>query len=149
MEIPIDIYLQGNPYLITSISLSPLFVGIDNELIRKNIESPNTNLKSILINISGKLLMLQPDADSLLNIPEDLKKAKPVNFFSLFYKNLKKTIFFQYSSLPPILISNCVENFWVIPNNQNAKLINYLINFTLWLNCGSKGIKVWLIFVYF
>ena len=77
---PIDSYLQGNPYLVTSISLSPLFVGIDNELIRKNIESSTTTLKSILLNISGKLLMLQPDADSLLSIPEDLKKAKPVIF---------------------------------------------------------------------
>jgi hypothetical protein len=70
--------LQGNPYLVTSISLSPLFVGIDNDLIRKNIESSTTTLKSILLNISGKILMLQPDADSLLSIPEDLKKDKPV-----------------------------------------------------------------------
>lgn len=78
IEIPIESYLQGNPYLVTSISLSPLFVGIDNEIIRKNIESATTNLKSVLINVSGKLLMIQPDADGLLSIPEDLKKSKPV-----------------------------------------------------------------------
>lgn len=79
IEIPIESYLQGNPYLVTSISLSPLFVGIDNEIIRKNIESATTNLKSVLINVSGKLLMIQPDADGLLSIPEDLKKSKPVS----------------------------------------------------------------------
>ena len=73
------------------------------------------------------LLMFQPDLDSLTSIPEDLKKTKP------------------YSSLPPIIISSSVENYWVVCNqNNNVRLLNIYLNYSLWLNCGCSGIKVWL-----
>ncbi len=129
IELQIENYIMGNPYLVVSIALCPLTCGIinQNSLMRTNIESPSNTLKSILVNVSGKLLMFQPEANSLLPIPEDPKKEKP-----------------YYSSLPPVLTSERVENFWVIPNNQTNKLHNNLLNLTLWLNCGRAGIKLWL-----
>ena len=127
IELQIDSYVQGNPYLIVSIALCPLTCGIkQNDLVQTNIETNSSKLKSILVNVSGKLLMFQPEADSLLSIPDDLKKTK------------------QFSSMPPVLVSEHVENFWVIPNNQVVKLQNNLMNLTLWMNCGCKGIILWL-----
>lgn len=127
IELHIESYIQGNPYLVVSCALCPLICGINqNDLIRSNIESSTSTLKSILVNVSGKLLMFQPEASSLLSIPEDVKKSKP------------------YSSLPPIVASDNVENFWVVPNNHGTKLQNHLMNLTLWLNCGMKGVKLWL-----
>ena len=41
-------------------------------------------------------------------------------------------------------MSSNVENFWVVSNNHHNPLINKLMNFSLWLNCGSSGMKVWL-----
>ncbi len=127
IEIPIHNYIMNNPYLVTFISLCPLFVGHFDEQLKKNVESVNSSMKSILVNVGGNLLMFQPDLDSLTSIPEDLKKTKP------------------YSSLPPIIISSSVENYWVVCNqNNNVRLLNIYLNFSLWLNCGSSGIKVWL-----
>ncbi len=126
IELQITNYIHGNPYLVVSVALCPLTCGINqNDLIRSNIESSSSTLKSILINVSGKLLMFQPEAKSVLSIPKDLKKSK------------------SYTSLPPVLTSDCVENYWIIPNNQSIKLQNHLMNLTLWLNCGAKGVKLW------
>ena len=126
VEIQIENYISHNPFLVDSVALCPLYVGHFDEQLRKNVESNSSTMKSILVNTSGNLLMFQPDLDSLTSIPEDLNKTKP------------------FSSLPPIIISTCVENFWVISNSQQYPLINKLMNFSLWLNCGSSGIKVWL-----
>ena len=127
IEIPIEMYILNNPYLVVSVSLCPLYIGHFDDLLKKNIESYSTPIKSILVNVSGNLLMFQPDIESLVSIPDDLlKKSKP------------------FSSLPPIIISTSVENYWVVPNNPSAKLCNYLLNLSLWLNCGANGIKVWL-----
>ena len=126
LEIHIENYIAHNPYLVDAIALCPLYVGHFDEQLRRNVESNASTMKSILVNTSGNLLMFQPDLDSLTSIPEDLNKTKP------------------FSSLPPIIISTAVENFWVISNNQPNQLINKLMNFSLWLNCGSNGIKVWL-----
>lgn len=126
IELQIENYIQGNPYLVISVALCPLTCGINqSDFIRSNIESNSSTLKSILVNVSGNLLMFQPEANSLMSIPEDLKKTKP------------------YTSLPPVLTSKHVENFWVVPNNQTFKLHNHLINLTLWLNCGGTGVKLW------
>lgn len=126
VEIQIENYISNNPFLVDSIALCPLYVGHFDEQLRKNVESNSSTMKSILVNTSGNLLMFQPDLDSLTSIPEDLNKTKP------------------FSSLPPIIISTSVENFWVVSNSQQNPLINKLMNFSLWLNCGSNGIKVWL-----
>lgn len=52
--------------------------------------------------------------------------------------------YFKFCSLPPIIVSSNVETFWVVSNNHYNPLINKLMNFSLWLNCGSNGMKVWL-----
>ena len=79
LEINIRNYVQGNPYLVVAVGLCSLLVGNNNEFIRKNIESPTTTLKSVLVNVSGNLLMFQPDEESLFSIPENLSQAKPVS----------------------------------------------------------------------
>ena len=66
-----------------SISLCSLYIGNYDDILKNNIESNNSTLKTILINVSGNLLMFQPDLESLLSIPEDLNKTKPV--IILFY----------------------------------------------------------------
>ena len=81
VEIRIDDYIQGNPYLVVAIGLCSLTVGLTaSEFIKSNVESSSSPLKSVLVNVSGKLLMFQPEPESLLEIPEDLKKSKPVNY---------------------------------------------------------------------
>ena len=80
VEIQIDDYIQGNPYLVVAIGLCSLTVGLDaSEFIKSNVESSSSPLKSVLVNVSGKLLMFQPEPESLLTIPEDPNKSKPVN----------------------------------------------------------------------
>lgn len=46
--------------------------------------------------------------------------------------------------MPPIMLSSNVENFWVVADNPKHKLLNELINFSLWIYCGSHGMKLWL-----
>ncbi len=127
IELQIDSYIMGNPYLVVSIALCPLTCGIisQNNQPYINNESASGNLKSILVNVSGKLLMFQPEANSQ-STPQEMKKEK------------------LYTSIPPVLASERVENFWVIPNNQTNKLYNNLMNLTLWLNCGGAGVKLWI-----
>ena len=79
IEIPIENYILNNPYLVISVGLCPLYIGHFDDVLKKNIESYSTPIKSILLNVSGNLLMFQPDIESLVSIPEDLKKTKPVN----------------------------------------------------------------------
>jgi hypothetical protein len=78
VEIPINDYIYHNPYLVVSIALCPLYIGHFDENLRKNVESSTSTMKTVLINVSGSLLMFQPDLDSLMSIPEDLNKTKPV-----------------------------------------------------------------------
>lgn len=78
LEIPIGNYLFNNPYLVVSINLCPLYIGNFNDVLKTNIESNSSTMKSVLINIAGNLLMFQPDLEGLLSIPEDLNKTKPV-----------------------------------------------------------------------
>lgn len=73
-----DSYVFRNPYLVVAVSLCPLYIGNYEDSLKKTIESNSSTMKSILINVAGNLLMFQPDLDSLLSIPEDLNKTKPV-----------------------------------------------------------------------
>jgi hypothetical protein len=79
MELPLHTELVGSPYSVTGISLCPFFVGHfdDESALIKSLESTSTNIKSILVNIAGNLLLFQPDLESLLTVPKDLLK-KPV-----------------------------------------------------------------------
>lgn len=81
IEIQVDSYVFSNPYLVVGISLCPLYIGNYEDSLKKTIESNSSTMKSILINVAGNLLMFQPDLDSLLSIPEDLNKTKPVGLF--------------------------------------------------------------------
>lgn len=94
IEIQVDSYVFSNPYLVVGISLCPLYIGNYEDSLKKTIESNSSTMKSILINVAGNLLMFQPDLDSLLSIPEDLNKTKPVFFFSF-----SKLFFFFFAFL--------------------------------------------------
>lgn len=119
-----EAYVYNNPYLVLSITLCPLYIGNYNDLLKNNIESDNSTMKSILVNVAGNLLMFQPDLDGLTSIPEDLNKTKP------------------FTSKPPIILSPCVENYWVVTKSSKNKLLNYLMNLSLWIYCGYHGMKV-------
>lgn len=41
---------------------------------------------------------------------------------------------------PPIIIASCVENLWTLSNID----CNTYMKSSLWLCCGSNGMKVWL-----
>ena len=103
IEIPIENYILNNPYLVVSVGLCPLYIGHFDDILKKNIESFSTPIKSILVNVSGNLLMFQPDIESLASIPEDLKKTKPVSHIGLPQSpqkpNLKIILFFKSSRL--------------------------------------------------
>lgn len=147
IEIQVDSYVFSNPYLVVGISLCPLYIGNYEDALKKTIESNSSTMKSILINVAGNLLMFQPDLDSLLSIPEDLNKTKPVNnrlliiFLQILFE-IYSVELFKFSSLPPIIISSCVENHWVVANSTRMRLVNSLMNLSLWINCGFNGIKV-------
>ena len=42
------------------------------------------------------------------------------------------------------MLASNVENYWVVADNPKNKLLNELINFSLWIYCGSHGMKLWL-----
>ena len=42
------------------------------------------------------------------------------------------------------MLASNVENYWVVADNPKNKLLNELLNFSLWIYCGSHGMKLWL-----
>ncbi|KAG1667219.1 RAB6A-GEF complex partner protein 1 [Nymphon striatum] len=102
-----------HPACIVSITLTSLRA----EAVRKL----NTCCKdlSIIINICGKLVMVQRDCSS--------------NSLSNGLSPLK------YSS--PVVLASCVENVWVSPKINSSKLH---LTEALWISCGAHGMRVWL-----
>lgn len=126
-EFSIENYLSGNPFSVISIALSELRVevGLNKTDTNYLINSQNSclNIESILLNVSGRLLMFQRDKNSS-SIP-----AKSV-------KKIKSPLF-----CPPCIIASCVENIWT---TSNIECDNIYMKLSLWLSCGSNGMKVWL-----
>uniref|UniRef100_A0A0K0EGB8 Protein RIC1 homolog n=1 Tax=Strongyloides stercoralis TaxID=6248 RepID=A0A0K0EGB8_STRER len=89
-------------------------------------ESPTfcPGLDTILINISGNLLFISPQN----------KEIGPTQSGTSFDKS-------KVFQLPqPILIASSVEHVWMNNCKENIPQLNK----SLWINCGSKHMKVWL-----
>ena len=80
-------------------------------------------VESILINVSGRLLMFQRDKNGPLFPAKNTDKFQSVMF------------------CPPIIIASCVENIWTI---SNTICNNNYMKMSLWLSCGANGMKVWI-----
>jgi hypothetical protein len=85
--------------------------------------------------------MFQRDKNSPLLVVKNMKKIKSVNFFffSLFFSSINSFNNFKITFCPPIIIASCVENIWAI---SNIECDNLYMKLSLWLSCGSNGIKV-------
>lgn len=42
------------------------------------------------------------------------------------------------------MLSGSTERFWVVTDNPRHKLLNQLVNYSLWIHCGFNGMKLWL-----
>ncbi|XP_029180425.2 guanine nucleotide exchange factor subunit RIC1-like [Acropora millepora] len=74
-------------------------------------------VESLIINVGGRLLMLQKD------------KAHPE-------RRTRKCSFCL-----PVVLASCVENVWTSSTSSRTK--RHLME-ALWLGCGANGMKVWL-----
>eukprot|EP00794_Sanderia_malayensis_P008016 gene8016-8875_t len=72
---------------------------------------------SLIVNVAGKILMLQKDR------PAAERQGEKVKF------------------LHPIVLASCVENVWYMINIGSNKRH---LSESLWLACGSQGMKAWL-----
>uniref|UniRef100_A0A0K0F456 Protein RIC1 homolog n=1 Tax=Strongyloides venezuelensis TaxID=75913 RepID=A0A0K0F456_STRVS len=81
-------------------------------------------LNTILINISGNLLVISPQS-------KEIGGNHPGTSFD-------KSKVFQLPQ--PILIASSVEHVWMNNCKENIPQLNK----SLWINCGSKHMKVWL-----
>lgn len=106
----------------------PLFVtGITLTSLRAEsgvrIQKPTKDVESILVNVSGKLLMFQPEKSST-HIKEDNNKYHLDGPFC-----------------SPSVVASSVENLWT---TSKANLGKMQLMEALWLGCGAQGMKVWL-----
>lgn len=74
-------------------------------------------VESLIINVGGRLLMLQKDKA----YPE--RRTRKCKFCS------------------PVVLASCVENIWTSSTSSRTK--RHLME-ALWLGCGANGMKVWL-----
>lgn len=109
------------------------FVGLtslrtDAGLVQTNTSSnPNDNPpQSILLNVCGRLLLLQQERDGLSLVSQQKSK-----------KNTVQSVTF----LPPVMIAAHVESIWTISRRNST---NPYFSNALWLCCGLHGMKVWL-----
>jgi hypothetical protein len=108
------------------------FLGIVKLHFTKGLSQPNASSsngnppQSILLNVCGRLLLLQQERGG-----SPLILQKPVK------KNALQSVTF----LQPVMIAAWVENIWTISHQNSTN--PYLSN-ALWLCCGLHGMKVWL-----
>ncbi|CAF0802050.1 unnamed protein product [Rotaria sordida] len=123
-EISVEAYVP-HAVFVPFIGLTSLRT--DSGLPQANTSSSNDNTpQSILINVCGRLLLLQQERGG-----SSLVLQKPSK------KNSLQSVTF----LPPVMIAACVECIWTISQQNSTN--PYLSN-ALWLCCGLHGMKVWL-----
>ena len=119
----------------SSISMNPLNVFFSLNKTKLGLPQPSASSspssnehapQSILLNVCGRLLLLQQE-----NGGSSLVVQKP----------LKKNALQSVTFLPPVMIAAWVENIWTISHQNSTN--PYLSN-ALWLCCGLHGMKVWL-----
>nr|CAD7459159.1 unnamed protein product [Timema tahoe] len=82
-------------------------------------------VESIMLNVSGKLLMVQRE------------QHRPINHHEENYDDEYQS----YTCSPPTVLASCVENVWVPRKSRREK--PHLTE-ALWLFCGAHGMRVWL-----
>jgi RAB6A-GEF complex partner protein 1 len=82
--------------------------------------------QSILLNVCGRLLLLQQERGGTSLVLQKTSK-----------KNATQSVTF----LPPVMIAARVENIWTISHRNST---NPYFSNALWLCCGLHGMNVWL-----
>ncbi|XP_014777792.1 guanine nucleotide exchange factor subunit RIC1 isoform X1 [Octopus bimaculoides] len=107
-----------HPLFVTGITLSSIRTESGSRL-----QKPLKDAESILVNLSGKLLMFQPEKASSHMKADNNKYSLDTSFCS------------------PSVVATSVENLWTTAKANLGKL---QLMEALWLGCGSQGMKVWL-----
>ncbi|KAL5016054.1 hypothetical protein ScPMuIL_005643 [Solemya velum] len=119
-EVSLNTYIP-HPICVTAVALTSLRTEI--ACVQKYHTSREA--ESLLLNVSGKLLMFQRDKSGpQIKDPEvDQPKYRPLPF------------------CPPSVVATSVECLWT---TSRANLGKMQLMEALWLGCGSHGMKVWL-----
>eukprot|EP00795_Rhopilema_esculentum_P004641 gene4641-20920_t len=116
------------PVLLSEVSLMdhvqhPLIVtslsltGLKNEQAALSASTDGYEANSLVMNVAGRIMMLQKDR------PAAERGGKQVKFLS------------------PVVLASCVENVWYMVDVHSNKRH---LSESLWLACGSQGMKAWL-----
>ncbi|KAK6182215.1 hypothetical protein SNE40_009946 [Patella caerulea] len=108
-----------HPLCVAGLTLTSLA----SETVAKTHHHPSKEAESMLLNVSGKLLMFQRDRSNQQSPQNDERKPRPLPFYS------------------PSVVATSVENIWATSKANTGKM---QLMEALWLGCGAHGMKVWL-----
>lgn len=111
-----------HPLCVAGVFLTSL----TSESSGSKVQHTSREAESLLLNVSGKLLMFQRDRSG----PQIRQNNE----------NHKHRVL-QLPFLPPSVVATSVENLWTTTRANLGKL--QLMD-ALWLGCGAHGMKVWL-----
>ncbi|KAK0045483.1 RAB6A-GEF complex partner protein 1 [Biomphalaria pfeifferi] len=107
-----------HPLCVTGLTLTSLM----SDAVNAKLHPSAKEAESMLVNVSGKLLMFQRDRSGP-QIKEEKNKHRPVPFCN------------------PSVVATSVENLWTTTRANVGKI---QLMEAMWLGCGSHGMKVWL-----
>ncbi|XP_038068678.1 guanine nucleotide exchange factor subunit RIC1-like [Patiria miniata] len=111
-----------HPTSLVSLTLTSL----RSETVSPELANHTKEAESLIINVAGRLLMLQRDhfkTPTLTHAPLDRRKHNEMPFCA------------------PVVLASSVENIWTTSRSNRDK--PHLME-ALWLGCGAAGMKVWL-----
>ncbi|XP_047519438.1 guanine nucleotide exchange factor subunit Rich [Pieris napi] len=114
----VDISALSHPACVVSASLCRLQDPLPMAHLNRNAKSEMQAPDSLVINASGKLMMVQREE---YDVDEDNNPA--------------------YSCLPATVLASCVESVWSSGKSNGAQT---QLSRALWLWCGALGARVWL-----
>ncbi|XP_070563112.1 guanine nucleotide exchange factor subunit RIC1-like isoform X2 [Ptychodera flava] len=109
-----------HPSSLISLTLTSL----RSETASSKMPSSSREAESLIVNVAGRLLMLQRDRSKPQYKEKDRKKAPQ-----------------ELPFLAPVVLASSVENMWAPVGYSKEK--PHLME-ALWLGCGAVGMKVWL-----
>ncbi|XP_048255713.1 guanine nucleotide exchange factor subunit RIC1-like isoform X1 [Haliotis rufescens] len=115
-EVPLNQFIP-HPLCVAGLTLTSLTSESGTQIKHTSKEA-----ESMLLNVSGKLLMFQRDRTGP-QIKDEDHKYRSVPF------------------CPPSVVATSVENLWT---TSRANLGKMQLLEAMWLGCGSHGMKVWL-----
>ncbi|XP_059149431.1 guanine nucleotide exchange factor subunit RIC1-like isoform X4 [Physella acuta] len=107
-----------HPLCVTGLTLTSLM----SDSVNAKLHPSAKEAESMLVNVSGKLLMFQRDRTGP-QIKDEKNKHRPVPFCN------------------PTVVATSVENLWTTTRANVGKI---QLMEAMWLGCGSHGMKVWL-----